>query len=329
MAQLHGMRGWLASRGISVRSMLNYCSLVSKHRVENQMVERTQQRAILGLHTMTVGEGPLSYAQNSSYQETLYGSKYLSISDNNLFENFGCSTGHNSFLAMQMITRSLQQNFNQKISFSNPDFYMYFNDQVTNDFNTLFRSLPPERHYQAVGLPGDYHRRLLPKASLHFAYSSWALHWLSQVPTAVADPNSPAWNKGRVLYLGARPEVVDAYSSQHAKDTETFLEARAQELVSGGLMVLVLPGVIPTSAENSNTSYTDIPTEIALIGSCLTDMAKKGELAVAHIGGDDDGNAHYFGQPVAPFCVGRRRRLEGRQRWSPPPQRLWLAAAAT
>ncbi|KAL0287936.1 UNVERIFIED_CONTAM: putative S-adenosylmethionine-dependent methyltransferase, partial [Sesamum angustifolium] len=130
-------------------------------------------------------------------------------------------------------------------------------------------------HYQAVGLPGSYHGRLLPKASLHFAYSSWALHWLSQVPTAVADPTSPAWNKGRVHYLGARQEVVDAYSSQHAKDIETFLEARAQELVSGGLMVLVLSGVIPTSAENSNTSYTDIPTEMALIGSCLMDMAKK------------------------------------------------------
>ncbi|KAL0423980.1 UNVERIFIED_CONTAM: putative S-adenosylmethionine-dependent methyltransferase [Sesamum radiatum] len=133
-------------------------------------------------------------------------------------------------------------------------------------------------HQKGITRPSDcpsYHGRLLPKASLHFAYSSWALHWLSQVPTAVADPNSPAWNKGRVHYLGARQEVVDAYSSQHAEDIETFLEARAQELVSGGLMVLVLSGVIPTSAENSNTSYTDIPTEMVLISSCLTDMAKK------------------------------------------------------
>ncbi|KAK4410196.1 Loganic acid O-methyltransferase [Sesamum angolense] len=192
-----------------------------------------------------------------------------------------CSNGlMNSF----WIARSLQQKFqSERLVSQIPDFYVLFNDQVTNDFNTLFRSLPPERHYQAVGLPGSYHGRLLPKASLHFAYSSWALHWLSQVPTAVADPTSPAWNKGRVHYLGARQEVVDAYSSQHAKDIETFLEARAQELVSGGLMVLVLSGVIPTSAENSNTSYTDIPTEMALIGSCLTDMAKKGGVSEAKI----------------------------------------------
>ncbi|KAL0462410.1 UNVERIFIED_CONTAM: Loganic acid O-methyltransferase [Sesamum latifolium] len=180
--------------------------------------------------------------------------------------DFGCSTGHNSFLAMQMITRSLQQKFqSERLVSQTPEFYAFFNDQVKNDFNTLFRSLPPERQYRAVGLPGSFYGRLLPKASLHFAYSSAALQWLSQAPKVVFDPSSAAWNKGRVHYSGARQEVVDAYSSQHAEDIETFLEARAQELVTGGLMALVLPGAIPTSAENSNTSYTNVPKEMALI----------------------------------------------------------------
>ncbi|KAL0462041.1 UNVERIFIED_CONTAM: hypothetical protein Slati_0091700 [Sesamum latifolium] len=57
MAQLHGMRRCCRSRGISVRSMLNYCSLV-----ENEAVDGTLQREILGVHTMNGGEGPLSYA---------------------------------------------------------------------------------------------------------------------------------------------------------------------------------------------------------------------------------------------------------------------------
>ncbi|KAL0462042.1 UNVERIFIED_CONTAM: Loganic acid O-methyltransferase [Sesamum latifolium] len=185
---------------------------------------------------------------------------------------------------MQMITRSLQQKFHSERLVSQiPDFCVLFNDQLTNDFNTLFCSLPPERQYLAIGLPGSYHGRLLPKASLHFAYSSWVLHWLSQVPTAVADPNSPAWNKGRIHYLGARQEVVDAYSSQHAKDIDAFLEARARDLVSGGLMALVFPGATHISAENSNTYYTDIPTEIALIGSCLMDMAKKVKFVIQYL----------------------------------------------
>ncbi|KAK4426686.1 Loganic acid O-methyltransferase [Sesamum alatum] len=253
-------------------------------------------------YVMIGGEGPLSYAKNSSYQGGVVDvakpiieeaiKQKLDINElcsNGLMNNFwiadfGCSTGHNSFLAMQMITRAIGENFQSIRSVSQiPDFYVFFNDQVTNDFNTLFRSLPPERHYRAIGLPGDYHRCLLPKASLHFAYSSWALHWLSQVPKAVEDPNSPAWNKGRVHYSGARQEVVDAYSSQYAKDMGAFLEARAQELVSGGLMALVFPGAIPTSVENPNTSYSDVPSETALIGSCLMDMAKKGRVSQAKI----------------------------------------------
>ncbi|KAK4426680.1 Loganic acid O-methyltransferase [Sesamum alatum] len=289
MAQLYVMRRWWQSRGISVRSMVN-CSLVSKHRVENQVVDGTLQ----GLHTMTGGEGPHSYAHNSSYQRGVVDvakpiieeeiTKKLDISQlssNGLMNSFwiadfGCSTGHNSFLAIQMITRSIQKKIqSERLVSQVPDFYVFFNDQVTNDFNTLFGSLPPKRHYQAIGLPGSYHGRLLPKASLHFAYSSWALQWLSQVPKAVIDPSSTAWNKGRVHYLGARQEVVDAYSSQHAKDVEAFLEARAQELVSGGLMALVIPAATPKSAEDPNTSYTDIQSEMTLIGSCLRDMAKQ------------------------------------------------------
>ncbi|KAL0424680.1 UNVERIFIED_CONTAM: Loganic acid O-methyltransferase [Sesamum radiatum] len=165
------------------------------------------------LHGMTGGEGPLSYAQNSSYQRAVVDVikpvieeeialklhiKQLSPNrsmDSFWIADFGCSTGHNSFLAMQ-----------------------------------------------AVGLPGSFHECLLPKAFVHFAFSSWALHWLSQVPKAVADPNSPAWNKGAVFYAGAKQEVYDANSSQYAKDIESFLEARAQELVSGGLMALLVPG---------------------------------------------------------------------------------------
>ncbi|KAL0396749.1 UNVERIFIED_CONTAM: Loganic acid O-methyltransferase [Sesamum calycinum] len=131
--------------------------------------------------------------------------------------------------------------------------------------------------YQAVGLPGSFHECLLPKAFVHFAFSSWALHWLSQVPKAVADPNSPAWNKGAVFYAGAKQEVYDAYSSQYAKDIESFLEGRAQELVSGGLMALLVPG-FPIKVDCSNPSYKT-KTDLGLIGSSLIHIAKKGRIS--------------------------------------------------
>ncbi|KAL0463513.1 UNVERIFIED_CONTAM: Loganic acid O-methyltransferase [Sesamum latifolium] len=247
------------------------------------------------LHGMTGGEGPLSYAHNSSYQRSVMDvvkpiieeeiTKKLDItqlSSNGLMDSlwiadFGCSTGHNSFLAMQMITKAIENRFQSETSMidsPSPEFYVFFNDHVKNDFNTLFRSLPSERHYQAAGLPGNFQERLLPKASLHFAFSSWALHWLSQVPKAVTDPNSPAWNKGKIGYVGARQEVYDAYSNQFAKDIESFLEARAQELVSGGLMALLVPAY-PKRFDCSNPFHKEQLVLQDRIGSILMDMAKK------------------------------------------------------
>ncbi|KAK4409666.1 Loganic acid O-methyltransferase [Sesamum angolense] len=207
------------------------------------------------------------------------------LSSNGLIDSFwiadfGCSTGLNSFLAMHVITEAIQNKFQSQRSIINaesPEFYVFFNDHVKNDFNTLFRSLPPERHYQAAGLPGSFHKRLLPKASLHFAYSSWALHWLSQVPNAVTDPTSQAWNKGNIYYGGARQEVCDAYSSQYAKDIESFLKARANELVSGGLMALLVPG-FPIKFDYSGPFYKG-QMVMDHIASILIDMAKKGRIS--------------------------------------------------
>ncbi|KAL0380827.1 UNVERIFIED_CONTAM: Loganic acid O-methyltransferase [Sesamum angustifolium] len=219
------------------------------------------------LHGMTGGEGPLSYAQNSSYHRAVVDVIKLVIEeeialkldikqlspnrpmDSFWIADFGCSTGHNSFLAMQVITKAIQNKFQSDTSIinsKNPEFYVVFNDHAKNDFNTLFHSLPPERHYQALGLP-------------------------------VADPNSPAWNKGAVFYVGAKQEVYDAYSSQYAKDIESFLEARAQELVSGGLMALLLPAM-PIKVDCSNPSYKT-KTDLGLIGSSLIDIAKKGRIS--------------------------------------------------
>ncbi|KAL0446814.1 UNVERIFIED_CONTAM: Loganic acid O-methyltransferase [Sesamum latifolium] len=178
--------------------------------------------------------------------------------------DFGCSTGHNSFPAMQIITEAVEKKFRTEgLNSQIPDFQVFFNDQVMNDFNTIFLSLPTQRSYHAAGVPGPFHGRLLPKASLDFAYCSCALNWLSEVPKAVADHNSPAWNNGKVHYTEARQEVFEAYSNHYANNIGAFLDARAQELVQGGLMALLVPGV--PAFKNSGTSYTT-PTEMDLIG---------------------------------------------------------------
>lgn len=152
-----------------------------------------------------------------------------------------------------------------------PEFQVFFNDVVSNDFNHLFASLPPERRYFAAGVPGSFYSRLFPKSSLHFAHSASSLSWLSRVPEEVTDKSSPAYNGEKIHYIGARKEVSEAYSAQCVRDVGTFLLARAQELAGGGLLALVSPGL----TDEISISRTSPGLNFQVFESCLIEMAKK------------------------------------------------------
>ncbi|KAG5552099.1 hypothetical protein RHGRI_010254 [Rhododendron griersonianum] len=174
--------------------------------------------------------------------------------------DFGCSTGPNTFFAMKNIMEAVmlkhQSTQEANLQKTTPEFHVSFNDHVDNDFNTLFKTLPPNRPYFAVGVPGSFHCQLLPEASLHIAHSSYALQWLSHVPPEVLDKGSPAWNKGKIYCAGNEKEVTKAYFAQFKADMDAFLKARAQELVEGGLVVVQIPGV-PNSKGNITEEKVD------------------------------------------------------------------------
>nr|XP_023889037.1 probable S-adenosylmethionine-dependent methyltransferase At5g38780 [Quercus suber] len=235
---------------------------------------------------MNGGLGPNSYAQNSSFQRGVVEVAKEKINeavanhfDNNTLSgslnpicvaDLGCSTGPNTFVSIQNIIEAIELKYISKgENTETPKFMVFFNDQFSNDFNTLFISLPPNRQYFAAGVPGSFYGRLFPKASLHFIHSSYALQWLSNVPKEVMDEGSPAWNKGRVFYTNAPKEVEEAHATQFAKDMESFLIARAQELVIGGLLELFILAV----PDNMSKSNIFGGSELDLLGSCLN-MAK-------------------------------------------------------
>ncbi|MCL7035690.1 hypothetical protein MKW94_022559, partial [Papaver nudicaule] len=207
---------------------------------------------------MNGGHGRNSYANNSSLQRNVIDrsktmideaiANHLDIqicppSSSNTFRiaDFGCSVGPNTFIAMENIIEAIDLKYRK--SGSTPEFHVYFSDHTSNDFNTLFAYLPPGKAYFAAGVPGSFHTRLFPKGTLHVAHSSTSLHWLSRVPKEVLDTNSPAYNKGRILYTNAAHQVFEAYSAQFGKDIQAFLHARAEEIVCGGLMVLNVPAI--------------------------------------------------------------------------------------
>ncbi|XP_022146823.1 probable S-adenosylmethionine-dependent methyltransferase At5g38100 [Momordica charantia] len=261
------------------------------------------------------GNGTYSYSNNSSYQRLFahverekideeiaekFEIKKLSSSSSNtiVLADLGCATGSNTFMTMQHIVKSMKRSFQSLCpSSALPEFQVFFNDQVTNDFNTLFQSLPMERDYFAAGVAGSFHHRLFPKASVQFVHSSYAVHWLSRIPEELRDERSLAWNKGHIHYLGAAEAVAAAYAAQFAKDMGDFLRARAEELVEGGIMVII------TSGNPDGTSASHLPSGLLynFLGSTLIDMSKEGLVSEAQVDS--------FNLPIYITCPSEMRQL--------------------
>lgn len=195
---------------------------------------------------MNGGNGVYSYSKNSQLQkegsDVVMGMIKEVIIDNmdmkSLLSNitsinivdFGCSIGPNTFLAMQDIIEAITQKYEDK------EFHVFLNDHVTNDFNTLFKGLPPKRQYFASAVAGSFYGRLFPSRTIHFAYSSYSLQWLSKTPKELC-------NKGKIHYIGASQDVTSAYAAQFEEDMEVFLNARAKEIVEDGIILMILPGI--------------------------------------------------------------------------------------
>ncbi|KAF8021164.1 hypothetical protein BT93_G1559 [Corymbia citriodora subsp. variegata] len=245
-------------------------------------------------YTMNGGDGTYSYYKNSSFQRAATEVAKVTIEEAIMekldikrfspapttfqIADLGCSVGPNTFVAVQNILEAVQRKYiTQGLSSQMPDFLVLFNDHASNDFNTLFASLPPDRQYYAAGVPGSFHGRLFPEASLHVVHSAHALPWLQKLPEELLDANSPAYNKGRVYYTSAPGQVLDAYAAQFAKDAVMFLSARGKEVVSSGIMVLLMPG------RASGIAHSGVLSDVMfdLLGLCLMDMAKEGKTSEA------------------------------------------------
>ncbi|KAL3510417.1 hypothetical protein ACH5RR_029818 [Cinchona calisaya] len=240
--------------------------------------------------SMNGGNGSYSYSNNSTVQriasmtaeamieevigDSLDIEKFSTPLNTLRIADLGCSVGPNTYIAMQYIIGAIEKKCISKgLSRSQlPDFQVFFNDQPTNDFNTLFTFIPPEKQYFVAAVPGSFHGQLFPKFSIYIVYSSFAFHWLSEVPKEVLIKHSPAWNKGRIFYNSASKEVAEAYASQFAKDIDSILKARAKEIIRGGMMISLLIAV-PDGYDNSKIG---VGLLYDALGSSLLDMAHEG-----------------------------------------------------
>ncbi|XP_015889992.3 probable methyltransferase TCM_000336 [Ziziphus jujuba] len=233
------------------------------------MIQKTSMDVEKVFH-MNGGTGHTSYAKNSSYQkkasdlvkhitiETVQ-QLYLTTTPKSIgIADLGCSSGPNTLSVIKDIIQAVQRTSLKMLQQARtPEFRVYLNDLPTNDFNSIFKSLPDfskefnkDRNGGGCtssifigGYPGSFYGRLFPNSCLHFVYSSYSLHWLSRIPPGLYNEQGKSINRGTVHITKTSPlEVSIAYSKQFKEDFFLFLNSRSEELVAGGKMVLILLG---------------------------------------------------------------------------------------
>ncbi|KAL0374191.1 UNVERIFIED_CONTAM: Benzoate carboxyl methyltransferase [Sesamum radiatum] len=109
--------------------------------------------------------------------------------------------------------------------------------------------------------------RLFPSNTLHFAYSFYSLHWLSQIPEGLDRNNEENMYMART----SPPEVFEAYAKQYQRDFSTFLSLRGEEMIAGGRIILTFIGrsVEDHSCKHHSAHYT-------LLSQSLLDMLAEG-----------------------------------------------------
>lgn len=240
---------------------------------------------------MNAGLGDSSYAQNSTMLqkralnlgEPLLEESILSMKmakcERFCIAELGCSSGPNALLGTENIIRVLRAKY-LSAGIPVPQFQVFFNDLPATDFNSLFKTLPPsvttdgnysDTSYFVAGVPGSFYGRLFPDKSIQFFHSSYSLHWLSQIPPEIVKKNSVTWNKGKI-WAGGSPAVGEAYFRQYQKDFNSFLKARAAEMVEGGRMFLLLTG--RTSRDPSDQGFIAFGWET--LESSLKDLVSQG-----------------------------------------------------
>lgn len=161
--------------------------------------------------------------------------------------DFGCSEGRNSVALMQRAVRALRARTSRPIQ-------TVHSDLPTNDYTWLLRTLRSNERsvfaadvFSAV-VAGSMFGQLLPPRSAHVATTFNAIGFLSRRPLdrlpGYILPNGPSARR-------AVGSVADAdravFAAQALADIETFLRARAAELVPGGKLLVEVFGAGKTA----------------------------------------------------------------------------------
>ncbi|CAF1132389.1 unnamed protein product [Didymodactylos carnosus] len=148
-----------------------------------------------------------------------------------IIADFGSAHGYNSMHAMKMIIQCLKEV--NKVE-DEKQILVVHNDLPTNDWITLFDLLNKDNSYHGVANGRSFYESCLPPNSLSIGYSSTSLHWLSRKPCNISNHCSS---------LFAQDDELKAFQEQARLDWTNFLEHRSRELITGGILILLIPSI--------------------------------------------------------------------------------------
>ena len=179
--------------------------------------------------------------------------------------DFGSSQGHNSMRQLALALDSLTERTGR-----DRDIMVVHTDLPHSDFTSLFTMLEtaPDSyrrgrgHVFASAIGRSFYKRLLPAGSLTLGWSSFALHWMSALPRAL---------RAHIWPVSAAPDEASVLAEVAAADWQDFLTHRAEELVPGGQLVLVIGAV-------DETGVTGLEPMMDLANNVLKTLVAEGKL---------------------------------------------------
>ena len=148
--------------------------------------------------------------------------------------DYGASEGRNSLVPMAVAIGALRDRVGPERAIS-----VIHTDLPDSDFAALFQLLTsnpdsyvrvdPAAFASAVGR--SFYQQILPSDSVTLGWSSWAVQWLSRVPTTIPDQVQVAYSSDSAARA--------AFARQADEDWRSFLSHRGREMRAGARLVVL------------------------------------------------------------------------------------------
>jgi cyclopropane-fatty-acyl-phospholipid synthase len=150
-----------------------------------------------------------------------------------ILADLGCAQGHNSLTPMAAAIKALRSRTNLDIDVVHTDLpgndWSSLFDVIEHDPMSYFAGHPQDIHPSVIGR--SFYQGLFAGSTVSLAWTSSALHWLSESPGPIADHF--------FVQSSTDHAAMGSYRTRAAADWQQFLGHRSVELVPNGSVVFV------------------------------------------------------------------------------------------